>query len=34
MLNTFKNIAIYGYTANNINSKIAFLEILQKRLLN
>ena len=22
MLNTFKNIAIYGYTANNINSKI------------
>ena len=22
MLNTFKNIAVYGYTANNINSKI------------
>ena len=33
MLNTFKNIAIYGYTANNINSKIALSRDIAKEII-
>ena len=33
MLNTFKNIAIYGYTANNINSKIALSGDIAKEII-
>jgi len=33
MLNTFKNIAIYGYTANNINSKIELSRDIAKEII-
>ena len=33
MLNTFKNIAIYGYTANNINSKIKLSRDIAKEII-
>ena len=33
MLNTFKNIAIYGYTANNINSKITLSRDIAKEII-
>ena len=33
MLNTFKNIAIYGYTANNINSKISLSRDIAKEII-
>ena len=33
MLNTFKNIAVYGYTANNINSKIELSRDIAKEII-
>ena len=33
MLNTFKNIAIYGYTANNINSKFKYSRDIAKEII-
>ena len=33
MLNTFKNIALYGYTANNINSKIELSRDIAKEII-
>ena len=33
MLNTFKNIAIYGYTGNNINSKIELSRDIAKEII-
>ena len=33
MLNTFKNIALYGYTANNINSKIKLSRDIAKEII-
>ena len=33
MLNTFKNIAIYGYTANNINSKIELSRDIAREII-
>tara|TARA_Y100001951_G_scaffold47668_1_gene37653 strand:- start:180 stop:482 length:303 start_codon:yes stop_codon:yes gene_type:complete len=33
MLNTFKNIAVYGYTANNINSKFKYSRDIAKEII-